>query len=122
MNAYEQIINTMRQQGSVNNPATLQIAEMVSATTCMVGDLKLEKDDYIIAEHLTEHEIEIDVEKAGTLTAKTNTVLEHSHNITSITTEKSKIKVHSALKKGDVVLVQRLSDELYAIIERLVEL
>lgn len=92
MNAYEQIIKTMRQQGSINNPATMQIAEMESAETCTVGELTLEKDDVLVAEHL-----------------KTGYMKDND----------TKIK---PLKKGDVVLVQRISEEMYIIIERLVEL
>lgn len=52
MNGYEQIIALMRQQGSKGNPSVLQFGEMTSGTTCMVGDLELEKDDLLVAEHL----------------------------------------------------------------------
>ena len=121
MNGYEQIITTMREQGAKKNPATIQIGEMETDTVCMIGDLKLEKDDYIIAEHLTDHEIKIDIENAGALVAKTNTVLDHAHELTELTTKGMKVKVYGALKKGDIVLVQRISDEMYAIIERMVE-
>lgn len=105
MNGYEQIINLMRQQGAVKNPASLQLAEMTSATTCKIGDLKLEADDLLIAEHLTDYEIEIESD----LEAPTTTASQHT------------IKVHAALKKGDLVLIQRMSDEQYIIIEKLVE-
>lgn len=102
MNGYERIINMMREQGAVKNPASLQLGEMTSATTCKIGDLKLEADDLLIAEHLTDYEIEIDIESEG-----------NSKN--------TKIKVHGAPKKGDLVLVYRLSDEQYAIIDKMAE-
>lgn len=105
MNGYEQIINLMRKQGAVKNPASLQLAEMTSATTCKIGDLKLEADDLLIAEHLTDYEIDIESD----LEAQTTTASQHA------------IKVHGALKKGDLVLIQRMSDEQYVIIEKLVE-
>lgn len=108
MNGYERIINMMREQGAVKNPASLQLGEMTSATSCKVGDLKLDADDLLIPEHLTDYEIKIDIENKGTLTAPT-------------TTKNTKIKVHGALKKGDIVLVYRLSDEQYAIIDKMVE-
>lgn len=98
MNGYERIIKMMREQGAVNNPASLQLGEMTSAKTCKVGDLKLDADDLLIAQHLTDYEIKIDIESEG-----------------------EKIKVRGALKKGDLVLVQRMSDEQYVIIEKLVE-
>lgn len=122
MNGYERIITLMREQGAKHNAAPLQIGEMVSKTTCKIGDIKLEKDDYLIAEHLTDYETEIDITDQGTITAATTTVSLHSHEVTKLTTKKSKIKVYGHLKKGDLVLVQRMSDEQYIIIERLVEL
>ena len=90
MNAYERIIKLMREQ----------VAEMTSATSCKVGDLKLDADDLLIAEHITDYEIKISPQSGG---------------------DTRVIKVHSVLKKGDVVLVYRLSDEQYVIIEKLVE-
>jgi hypothetical protein len=89
----------MREQGAAYNNKPLQFGEMQSETVCMVGDLKLEGDDFMVAEHLTDYETEIDIENTG----------------------KRKVKVYNALKKGDIVLVQRMSDEQYVIIERLVE-
>lgn len=121
MNGYERIINLMREQGAVKNPASLQLAEMTSATTCKIGDLKLEADDLLIAEHLTDYEIEIDIESEGDLEAPTTTVSQHAHAVKSMKSKNTKIKVHGALKKGDLVLVQRMSDEQYVIIEKLVE-
>ena len=73
MNGYERIINMMREQGAVKNPASLQLGEMTSATSCKVGDLKLDADDLLIPEHLTDYEIKIDIENKGTLTAPTTT-------------------------------------------------
>lgn len=121
MNGYERIIKMMREQGAVNNPASLKLGEMTSAKSCKVGDLKLDADDLLIAEHLTDYEIKIDIENEGELEASTTTVLQHANAIKSITSKNTKIKVRGALKKGDLVLVQRMSDEQYAIIEKLVE-
>lgn len=123
MTGYERIIRLMRQQGAANNPTPLQFGEMTSATTCMVGDLKLEKDDFLVAEHLTDHEITVSVsgwktedKSGGSGYAE---FARHKHDIE---VSKKKITIHNALKKGDLVLVQRMSDEQYIIIERLVEL
>lgn len=109
MNGYERIIKMMREQGAVNNPASLQLGEMTSSKTCKVGDLKLDADDLLMAQHLTDYEIKIDIESE--LEASTTTVSQKD----------MKIKVQGALEKGDLVLVQRMSDEQYVIIEKLVE-
>ncbi len=121
MNGYERIIKMMREQGAVNNPASLQLGEMTSAKTCKIGDLKLDADDLLIAEHLTEYEKKVDIEDKGTLTAPTTTNAQHNHEVKSVTSTNTKIKIHGKLKKGDLVLVYRLSDEQYVIIEKLVE-
>lgn len=70
---------------------------------------------------MTDYEIKIDIENKGTLTAPTTTNAQHKHDVENLTTKNTKIKVHGALKKGDIVLVYRLSDEQYAIIDKMVE-
>ena len=121
MNSYEKIINIMRNQGAVKNPIGLQLAEMTDATSCNIGELHLEADDLLISQHLTDYEIKIDVEDKGKLNSTTTTVAQHRHDIDTFTSTETKIKVYGKLKKGDLVLVQRLSDEKYVIIEKLLE-
>lgn len=102
MNAYEQILDTMRQQGKKDNTAPIQIGEMESATTCAIGKLKLSGSDLLIAEHLkTGYHFAVDDSKPS---------------------KKDKTTYAGALKKGDKVAVYRISDELYIILERLVTL
>lgn len=81
MNGYEKFVKLMRQQGGTNHMPVPRLAEMTSAEECDVGDLVLDKDDFLVADHLK-----------------------------------------GKLKKGDAVLVQRLNDETYAIIGRMVAL
>lgn len=81
MDGYEQIIKLMRQQGKVNDLPVPRLAEMTAPEECDVGDLILDNDDLLVADHLK-----------------------------------------GKLKRGDTVLVQRVSDETYAIIERLVQI
>lgn len=102
MNSYEQIIKLMRKQGAMNNPPAVQLGIMTGPKSCSIGELELDHDDLLIAEHLAdEYKIEIDI---------------------NITGHKNTAKVYAPLKEGDLVLIQRLSAEKYVIIERLVEL
>lgn len=80
MNAYEQIISTIREQSRTTNPSVPRLAVMKTATKCDIGDLVLDPDDYLISDRLK-----------------------------------------GKLKAGDVVLIQKISDEQYAIITRLEE-
>ena len=88
MNGYEKIINTMQKNARKVQPQDLQIAVMKSSTTCQKGDLVLDRDDLLIAEHLL----------TGYIAADESII--------------------SPLKKGDLVLIKRISDEKYVIIER----
>lgn len=100
MNAYEQILETMRQQGRKDNTPPIQIGIMESADTCAIGKLKLSGSDLLIAEHLkTGYHYAVDNETPS---------------------KKDKNTFIDGLKKGDKVAVYRVSDELYIILERLV--
>jgi len=100
MNAYEQILETMRQQGRKDNTPPIQIGIMESADTCAIGKLKLSGSDLLIAEHLkTGYHYAVDNETPS---------------------KKDKNTFIGGLKKGDKVAVYRVSDELYIILERLV--
>lgn len=90
MNGYEKLIKQMRKQGAVNNESGVRLGQMINKTDCAVGDLTLYKEDLLIAEHLV----------TG-YTAADGTIIQ-------------------PLKKGDAVLVKRLSSEKYAIIERVI--
>lgn len=102
MNPYEQLLQTMRQQGKKDNPAPIQIGVMESATTCTIGELRLSGDDLLIAEHLkTGYHYAVDYDNPA---------------------KKDKTTFIGGLEKGDKVAIQRISDELYIILERLVEI
>ena len=95
MNPYEEILNTMREQGKKDNTAPIQIGVMESATTCAIGALKLSGSDLLIAEHL----------KTGYHYAVDN----------ATPSKKDKNTFIGALKKGDKVKV--LIKKLYTIDE-----
>lgn len=111
MNAYEQIIMTIREQGAVRNLPPMQIAEMKDDKTCVIDTLELDADDLLVAEHLV----------TGYHKAVNGMYPAQKNDDTFV----------KPLKKGDIVLVQklppsdsnaRIDEETYIIIERLVEL
>lgn len=51
MNAYERIITQMKSAVG-NTEIGMQIGTMAASGKCKAGDLTLDKDDYLIAEHL----------------------------------------------------------------------
>ena len=100
MNAYEEILNLMRNEGKKDNTAPIQIGIMTGATSCRVGKLPLSGSDLLIAEHL----------KTGY----------HCAVYDDKPSKKDKKTFVEPLKSGDKVAVYRISDELYIILERLV--
>lgn len=93
MNGYEKIIKMMQQKGS--SPSVVYLATMETNTTCKVNELYLEGDDLLIAEHL-----------------KTGYYKQHGDTMELV----------EPIKANDTVLVIKLNEEQYAIIERLVNL
>lgn len=90
MNPYEKIISQMRREGARGNEKGVFLGEMESATEVNAGGLLLEREDLLFAEHLLTGYVAEDGTKIG------------------------------ALKKGDTVLLKRLSAEKYAVIERVI--
>jgi hypothetical protein len=91
MNGYEKILSIIQKTGE-SSPA-LFIAIMDTASTCRVNELPLDSDDILIAEHL----------KTGWYKQEGNTMV-----------------YITPLKAGDTVLIAKINEEKYVIIERLV--
>lgn len=73
----EKMVNLMREQGKKNTGKGLQLATMESDTKCRVGNLLIDREDYLKAEHLS-------------------------------------------LSKGDTVVVYKLDDTAYIILEKVI--
>lgn len=53
MTGAEKIIYLMRQQGQKEAGKGLQLARMKNSVQCLVGDLVLDREDYLKADHLS---------------------------------------------------------------------
>lgn len=102
MNAYEELLSVMRREGKKDNSAPIQIGVMAGESSCRIGKLTLSGGDLLVAEHLkTGYHFAVD----GGMPSK-----------------QDKETFAEPLKGGDKVAVYRVSDELYIILERLVEI
>lgn len=109
MNGYEKLIMTIRKEGARNNPHSLFIGEMTSKNECAIGSLSLDKEDLLFAEHLTKRVVsELDIKADDKGVSKTGT--------------NDKCKYIEPLKKGDKVLLYKVGEEKYVVIERVVSL
>ena len=77
MNGIEKIVNMMREQGSYNNPNGIQLGIMEDDSNVAIGDLKLDRECYKMAEGLE-------------------------------------------LRKGDMVVMYRYSNDLYLLLAKVV--
>lgn len=110
MDAYEKIIRTMRSEGSRNNPESIRLGRMASATSCKLGNIELDADDFYVSEHLTKKSL---VELHASTTGSGGET--HSHGVVDDS------EYLQPLKAGDLVLVLKISEEKYVIIDRVVE-
>ena len=92
MTDYEKIISVMRKEGAKKNERGVRLAEMTEDFGVKAGELSLEKDDLVFAEHLI----------TGYKDKDGNSI--------------------RPVGKGDSVLIKRLSDEKYAVIERVISI
>lgn len=100
---FAKLLKMMQRQGEANNPTGIEIGVMTGAKTCTVGELELDEEDLLIAEHLiTGYYVAINPKNPY----KSGDVPDSEYI--------------PPLKAGDVVAVQQVDDETYAILERMV--
>jgi hypothetical protein len=95
-NGYEKLIKILKSQS--DSSSNIFLATMESPDSCYINNLRLDKEDLLIAEHLT-------TKYAGIVTQTGSTIT---------------VEYIEPLKKGDTVLAIKLNDTKYAIVERLV--
>lgn len=93
MNGYEKIIGLMQQQAQ--KPSSFSLTTMTSPTSCKIDKLFLDGDDLYIADHL----------KSGWYK-----------------NEGEAMVYVEPLKAGDMVLIFKINDAKYAVVERLVRI
>ena len=100
---YAQMLEMMRAQGKKDNPPTIQLGIMQSSNSVKLGDLLLGAEDLYIADYL----------KAGyTRSASFSLDGDSKH---------SSLQFAGYLKKGDLVAVQKLPNNMYLILCRVVQ-
>lgn len=112
--SYEQLAEHIRTMSKRSQ--SVYIGQMVSKDSVRINDLTLEKEDFLVAEHLTRKqctEIDLQISASGGIS--------HSHGYQDHTT------YLEPLKSGDTVFVIRAEtpddeDGIYIIAERLVSI
>lgn len=124
------ILETMRTQGAKDNPSIPVLGEMQSANSVKIDDLVLNAEDLYIADYLVAgYTRKIKVPYVSGVTVDTTqsdpfgTVDSEGvyHDPDTKVTTQSNITYADGLKAGDLVLVQALANNKYAIIVRVVE-
>ena len=99
MSAYDELICIIREQGAVYNQEGPALAVMTGPDSCEIGAFKLSREDLYIAEHLLK-----------TVATKVNVPESHQDASTYI----------QPLQAGGIVLVQKVTETAYVVIERVV--
>lgn len=97
MTPYEQLFTLMKKKEKKKETIIYE-GIMTSEKTCTIGEIELEEEDIVIAEHLTTGYFKNINEKQPSKKEETTFVY--------------------PLKAGDVVLVVKINEEKYAIVER----
>jgi hypothetical protein len=110
---YAEMIQMMRAQGRKDNPVTLQLGVMQSATSVKIDDLVLNAEDLYIAAHLMDGYV---------YPLKTAYVYDKTFGLNGTATSRTDKAIRAeGLKKGDLVAVQKLNNNnKYVILERVV--
>ena len=101
---YAEMLNMMRLQGGKDNPTTIQIGVMQSSNSVKLDDLLLNSEDLYIADYL--------VKGYSRETTRVDT--------DTTATVKEKVTYTDGLKKGDKVALQKLDNNMYLILARVV--
>ena len=96
---YAEFVQMMREQGTVYNGSSIQLAIMTGANTCKIGNTTLYAEDLYIPDRLL-----------TSVCTKVNVPENHQ----------DKSGYSAPLKAGDTVLIYKLSDTKYAILDRVV--
>jgi len=124
---YAEMLGMMREQGAKDNPNTIQLGVMQSASSVKVDDLVLNSEDLYIADYLVSgYTRSIAIPYISGVSVDTT----QSNGFTSLdnsdpdvrTSRQSQITYTDGLKKGDCVVVQKLNDNnMYVILARVVQ-
>ena len=123
---FAEMLGMMREQGKKDNPTTIQIGTMQSSNSVKIDDLVLNAEDLYIADYLKAgyvREIKTPYISAVELDVSTGNTEEIEDYVTGVEagiTEQNSIIYTDGLKKGDLVAVQKLNNNMYVILARVV--
>ncbi|MGL5245366.1 MAG: DUF2577 family protein [Sarcina sp.] len=119
---YHGIIKIMRNEGAYNNPASLELARVVTVKPLVikVGELQINEKNLFINETLLEYVRKINL-KCNT---KGNVVAsDHTGNLENIEIKEQEITFLEYLKAGDLLSVQAINNnQAYVILCKVVKL
>lgn len=123
---YADMLEMMREQGKKDNPTTIQLGVMQSANSVKVDDLVLNAEDLYIADYLVSgytRKLKVPYVSAVSVdTTQSNGFASEDNPDPDVSlTKQTQITYTDGLKKGDLVVVQKLNNNnMYVILVRVV--
>lgn len=128
-NPYSKMIELMQRQGSIVNPPSIQVAEVISTPPNLViklGDLQVDKDNILIADYLLPgYKRKASQKSAGNIISHDDgDPREYSpYTVIEELTHSGSIEFTDTLQTGDMVVVMPTEDkQTYIILARVVNL
>ena len=120
---YADMLNMMRSQGKKDNPVTLQLGIMQSANSVKINDLVLDAEDLYIADYLVaDYSRQLKTPYVSNVSLDVQTGDYDVSGVEAEVTKQNSITYSDGLKKGDLVVVQKLNDnDMYVILARVVQ-
>lgn len=120
---YADMLNMMRSQGQRDNPVTLQLGIMQSANSVKINDLVLDAEDLYIADYLVAgYSRQLKTPYVSNVSLDVKTGDYDVSGVEAEVTKQNSITYSDGLKKGDLVVVQKLNDnDMYVILARAVQ-
>ena len=115
---YAELLNVMREQGRKDNPTTIQLGVMQSKNSVRIDDLTLNAEDLYIADYLLAgYKRSLETPYLSDVKVSHSEDTEPSVSLT----EQEDIIYTDGLKKGDLVAIQKLNNNKYLILARVVQ-
>ena len=121
---FAEMLSMMREQGRKDNPVTIQLGVMQSEKSVKIDDLVLNAEDLYIADYLVAgYTRKIKIPYISEIILNVQSGMYDVSSVEAETVEQTSIEFADGLKKGDLVVVQRLyNTNKYVIMAKVVGL
>lgn len=117
----EVLFENMRSKGAIDNPSSIQLGEILSVEPLIikVGELQVDRDNLLVAEHLLTHKRKFSL---STISASGNVSCSNgSGTLNNISIQDGELTFQTSLKNGDIVVCYPVfQGQKYLVLEKVI--